>query len=1002
VRRPTLLATLLGLLASVAIVVPQASAAGPGIRASSPTQAERGRLTAVTLTLPANTAAVDGRVLIPRGAAELMGVAPVGGGVGLRPVTFRGGAWFAAYDLRPTGGAVSVQLVLLPHRSGSLGVRVVVDTIAVATGRRIGGDLDTVARVHVAGRAAADMAAPGAVAPLERGPGAAEVTELVPDGRFTRRDLDTARLEWMTAREESRVCGTPTGDADGDGCVDIADVQSTLARQGTMTTALRPARQRVRARVAADGTRTWTVRSTADTADARPGDGACADVSGRCTLRAAMMEADYLRGDDRIAFALDGTAPVTIQLTGRLPIITSQVGTLEIDGYSQPGARVNSAEFGSDAIPGVELRGNGSRAREVGIRITSPGNTIRGLALRELWRAIMLDGTAAHGNRIMGDWVGITGAGAAQSSFGDAGVLLNVGANHNFVGSPDLADRNVIASVFDGINSYGPGTDGNAFRNNLMCTRPGGGTAACGVAIDHNFGPKENITGGDGPHEGNITGSSSLQGIEYSHGWDPAHSDTSTTWQVNGNRAIGNWIGFRMDGTYDPAYRPGTRNRINGQGINVFDGANGNVVEGNFTSATFDGISVDSKNSQANIVRGNVIGMSPRGNTAAPMPGWGIVVRGASRDDVIARNTIRNAASGGIGLTVLDANFTATQAPAQHIRLTRNIVRDTSGPAIDLFGRAGPDRNDPDDSDQGANSLFNTPIVTAADTARVGGTGSRGATVEVFRADRPAGAFGLPVEFLGDGTVASDGTWLVPVSGLRVGDRVTALQIRSDGNTSELCANVEVVAGPGVGEVVGRDDFGRQVADGWGRADLGGSWMVSGSGFSVADGLGRIVTPAATGAEARLVTGVADVWVTGAVSVDRLPVGGSVYAYVLARADGANSVRGAIRVAPSGVVSVQLSKVVGKVASNVSDEVATSLIARSGAPIRFRMEAVGGALRMRVWESAASEPDAWTVTATDPAPGTATATGFATWTGKNVTSGPVTASLDEFTVRRGS
>jgi len=71
--------------------------------------------------------------------------------------------------------------------------------------------------------------------------------------------------------------------------------------------------RRCRARVAATivaltfgliGQAAWsvafTVDSTLDTVDAAPGDGVCADASGRCTLRAAIQEANQLAGDDSI------------------------------------------------------------------------------------------------------------------------------------------------------------------------------------------------------------------------------------------------------------------------------------------------------------------------------------------------------------------------------------------------------------------------------------------------------------------------------------------------------------------------------------------------------------------------------------------------------------------------------------------------------------------------------------------------------------------------------
>ncbi len=58
----------------------------------------------------------------------------------------------------------------------------------------------------------------------------------------------------------------------------------------------------------------FTVNSLADTPDAQPGDGVCADANGNCTLRAALQEGS---GNGVIGFAVTGT----INLTGALPTI---------------------------------------------------------------------------------------------------------------------------------------------------------------------------------------------------------------------------------------------------------------------------------------------------------------------------------------------------------------------------------------------------------------------------------------------------------------------------------------------------------------------------------------------------------------------------------------------------------------------------------------------------------------------------------------------------------
>lgn len=66
---------------------------------------------------------------------------------------------------------------------------------------------------------------------------------------------------------------------------------------------------------------TFTVNSLADTADANPGNGVCADAGGVCTLRAALQEANAFSGDDTINFSVTGT----INLTGALPTISSNM-----------------------------------------------------------------------------------------------------------------------------------------------------------------------------------------------------------------------------------------------------------------------------------------------------------------------------------------------------------------------------------------------------------------------------------------------------------------------------------------------------------------------------------------------------------------------------------------------------------------------------------------------------------------------------------------------------
>ncbi|MEX0741903.1 MAG: hypothetical protein WD079_03840, partial [Phycisphaeraceae bacterium] len=336
--------------------------------------------------------------------------------------------------------------------------------------------------------------------------------------------------------------------------------------------------------------------------------------------------------------------------------IQDRTGGLEIDGYSQPGSRVNTATVGSNAIPGVELRGSGGSPRNNAFRITSPNNIIRGFLLNNHYRSIFLDGPDAHHNVIAGNLIGYLRDGSVSSYRGNHGVRLNVGAHHNYIGTPALADRNVIGQFTHAIDLYGPGTDSNVIQNNLLCMTPSGmGEATCSTGIDHNFGPKSNLEGGLGTNEKNIIGRTTLNGIEVSHGWDRDHVDFSTKWQNNNNRVIGNWIGFRGDGSYRASFRSGQNNpNSNDQnGINFYDGSNFNLAEGNWIASVWDGINLMSPNSTGNTVRNNIIGESPLGQ-AAPLGRYGINVRNNTRSNVIEGNTIRHAGVYGIALTQKD------------------------------------------------------------------------------------------------------------------------------------------------------------------------------------------------------------------------------------------------------------------------------------------------------------------------------------------------------------
>jgi trimeric autotransporter adhesin len=86
---------------------------------------------------------------------------------------------------------------------------------------------------------------------------------------------------------------------------------------------------------------TFTVNTINDTVDANPGDGVCADSTGHCSLRAAVMEANALAGTDTISIPA-GTYTLTIPRASNPPEDASS-GTLDVtDSVNIVGAGQNT------------------------------------------------------------------------------------------------------------------------------------------------------------------------------------------------------------------------------------------------------------------------------------------------------------------------------------------------------------------------------------------------------------------------------------------------------------------------------------------------------------------------------------------------------------------------------------------------------------------------------------------------------------------------------------
>src|SRR5262249_44634790 len=151
----------------------------------------------------------------------------------------------------------------------------------------------------------------------------------------------------------------------------------------------------------------------------------------------------------------------TIPVQGGLPPITE---ALTIDGYTQPGASVNTLATGDNAVLRILLSGSLGDI----ITINAGATAIRGLAL---------GGTSgvgiqinADGNLIEGNFIGILADGTTPFPDESGGIYINGGAN-NTIGGATPAARNLIGAnqSFGGIHLYN-GAANNTIVGNYLGT----------------------------------------------------------------------------------------------------------------------------------------------------------------------------------------------------------------------------------------------------------------------------------------------------------------------------------------------------------------------------------------------------------------------------------------------------------------------------------------------------------------------------------------------------
>lgn len=445
--------------------------------------------------------------------------------------------------------------------------------------------------------------------------------------------------------------------------------------------------------------------------------------SGAGSLRQAIIDANANAGPDDIAFNIPGAGVHTITPTSALPTVTD---TVNINGYTQPGASPNTLAVGNDAVLLIELNGSSAGALTNGLLdIAAAGfSIVRGLVINRVQGGGSATISLRIGgiNTVAGNFIGTNPAGTAALPNMCQGIRVLSGSD--IIGSPIPADRNVISGTAGcGIDlallAVSP-AGGATVQNNYIGTNAAG-TASLGsaIGIDVSGGTDASIGGASG--SGNVISGHSAQGIRISG------INTSVT-------VIGNLIGTNAAGT--AALANGQGISISGAGPTFIGGApgQGNVISGN----TAQGVFVD--NSDLTLIFSNRIGTLANGVTPLPNGSHGIEFANGSDLSLIGGvpiglETLRGAAAtlrrqgGSSGPNVIafnggDGIFIGPTGGTGH-GIFENSIHSNGGLGIDL-GPDGVTANDPQDPDTGPNNLQNFPVITTvtpgAGTVTVQGT----------------------------------------------------------------------------------------------------------------------------------------------------------------------------------------------------------------------------------------------------------------------------------------
>ncbi|HEV2801958.1 MAG TPA: Calx-beta domain-containing protein [Pyrinomonadaceae bacterium] len=567
--------------------------------------------------------------------------------------------------------------------------------------------------------------------------------------------------------------------------------------------------------------------------------------TGAGSFRQAILDSNALAGTQTIAFNIPGSGVRSIVPATVLPAFNDPV---IIDGYTQPGASVNTLAEGSNAVLLVELVGPGGGG--AGIQLRGGNSVVRGLVINRFNNAPAININNGDNNRVEGCFLGTDATGTVNfTDQSREGVGIN-NSTGNVIGGTMPAARNVISGHrLNGINIFGTGAGNNVVEGNLIGLDKTGtvalGNGQVGISIS---GFTHNRIGGTTAAARNII-SANNAGLQIFTG---------------ANTIQGNYIGTDVTGMLDRGnngsgvFMQGAANNLVG-GVTSAPGLPpGNLISGNSDS----GIDMNGNVAPGHTFQGNLIGTNAEGTAAIPNTGDGITLRNSGGGNLVGDQNVlgRNVISGNgqFGLTLGNSsnrvlnNYIGTGEDGTTAlgnarsgvlinsqngnALTGNLIayNTQDGIAVNFFasgtgnpfrtnlifangsggidlGNNGLTANDAGDADTGANNLQNFPVLTAvsANGGTTGVLGSLNSTpntafeVEFYvnQTCDPSG-HGEGQTYVGFTPITTDASGNAAINvqlfaAIQPGLFMTATATDAAGNTSEFSACRQVTNGGG-------------------------------------------------------------------------------------------------------------------------------------------------------------------------------------------------------------